>query len=239
MFTIFHTHIGQDAAIIINNALLPNEFFTPNYKHSLSASTIHQMLEIVDKNGQSAKFSHIYQSSSHPVPKRLFAEIDDFSPDFALVDLNLTVHGKKFTDWLNTENSIFSQNIVDFKTFRSHRSRELTTTSDGITSFRPSASMFPAWFTQITCGLTWVLHHNSFSPPPLTHPQQKSTQNSISTPKRPKSLKSGKTSQKPSFEWHSEMSAKISEKSPKSPKSGQNRALHPQFLPQRSPTKPQ
>jgi len=144
MFKIAHTHIGQGAAIIINNALLPNEFFTLNNKHSLSASTIHQMLEIVDKNGKSAKFSHIYQSPSHPVPQRLFTEIDDFSPDFALVDLNLTVHGKKFTDWLNTENSIFSQNIVDFKTFRSHRSRELTTTSDGITSFRPSASMIPA-----------------------------------------------------------------------------------------------
>jgi len=41
MFTIFHTHIGQCAAIIINNVLLPNEFFTLNYKHSLSASTIH------------------------------------------------------------------------------------------------------------------------------------------------------------------------------------------------------
>ena len=141
MFTIFHTHIGQGAMIIIYNELLPNEFFTLNYTHSLSVSTIHQMLEIVDINGVAAKFSHIYQSPSQPVPPQLFTEIDDFSPDFALGDPNLTVHGQKFTDWLNKENSMFSQNIVDFKTFRSHRTRELTTTPDGIF---PKAELIPS-----------------------------------------------------------------------------------------------
>ena len=65
MFTIFHTHIGQCAAIIINNVLLPNEFFTLNNKHSLSASTIHQMLEIVDKNGKSATFINLQAILSH------------------------------------------------------------------------------------------------------------------------------------------------------------------------------
>jgi len=104
------------------------------------------MLEIVDKNGKSAKFCQLYQSPSHPVPQKLFTEIDDFSPDFALGDLNLTVHGQKFTDWLNTENSISSQNIVDFNTFRSHRSREPTTTPDGI--FPKVDVTLPPWSKQ-------------------------------------------------------------------------------------------
>ena len=132
MFTVFHTHVGQGAAIIINNELLPNAEFSINFDQNCSASTIHQRLEIVDKNGISSKFSHIYQSPSLPVPQRLFSEIDAFEPDFVLGDLNLTAHGPVFDDWLNKENSIFTQNLIDFKTFRCHRKKELTTTPDAI-----------------------------------------------------------------------------------------------------------
>ena len=101
-FTVFHTHISQGCAIIINNSLLPNSHFSINYSHSFSASTLHQMLEIVDNSDKnSVKFSHIYQSPSNPIPKRLFTEIDTFSPDLVIGDPNLTVHGVSFDDWLN------------------------------------------------------------------------------------------------------------------------------------------
>ena len=132
MFTIFHTHACQGAAIIINNELLPNAEFSINFKQSFSSSTIHQMLEIIDKHDISVKFSHIYQSPSQPVPQRLFSEIDDFCPDFALGDPNLTVHGDVFTTWLNKEDSVFTQNLIEFKTFKCHKKKELTTTPDAI-----------------------------------------------------------------------------------------------------------
>ena len=144
-FTIFHTHVSQGAAIIINNCMLPNENFSINYSHSLSASTIHQMLEIVDKHDISVKFSHVYSSPSLSLPNRLFSEINDFSPDFVLGDPNLTVHGETFNEWLNLEDSLFSQNLIDFKTFQCHRRKILVTTPDAIfpkTEHIPSVNVF-------------------------------------------------------------------------------------------------
>ena len=132
LFTVFHTHDSQGAAIIINNALLPNSNFSINYEHSNSSSTLHQKLTISDKNDCSVKFSHLYQSPSLPIPIRLFTEINDFSPDFVLGDPNLTVHGKNFDDWLNQENSDFSGNLIHFKTFQCHRRKVRITTPDAL-----------------------------------------------------------------------------------------------------------
>ena len=144
-FTVFHTHVCQGAAIIVNNFRLPNAKFSINFTQSNSASTIHQMLEIVDELGISNKFSHIYQSPSLPVPDRLFTEFDDFDPDFVLGDPNLTVHGKVFNEWLNRGNSLFSQNLINFKTFQCHRKKTMVTTPDAIfpkTEHLPSVEVF-------------------------------------------------------------------------------------------------
>ena len=140
-FTVFHTHDSQGAAIIINNVLLPNSDFTINFSQSNSSSTLHQKLEILDKNDCSVKFSHVYQSPSHPTPKRLFTEINDFFPDFVLGDPNLTVHGNDFDDWLKQENSEFSGNIINFKTFQCHRRKVRITTPDAIF---PQSNLIPS-----------------------------------------------------------------------------------------------
>ena len=130
-FSVFFTHVSQGCAIIINNFLLPNSHFSINFSHSYSASTLHQMLEIVDVSDQnSVKISHVYQSPSNPVPKRLFTEFNEFSPDLVIGDPNLTVHGAHFDDWLNQEESAFSQNLIDFKTFQCHKRKTLVTKPD-------------------------------------------------------------------------------------------------------------